>query len=140
VRKINIFTDGSSKGNPGPSGAAAILLTDGFPRKILVKPLGIKTNNQAELAAVWMALNALKNPAKCIIHLFTDSQLIKGFLVDNWKPKTNLKLVSEIRGLAKTLGGLEVIKVTGHSGVELNELADQLARKEADESAKVEGE
>lgn len=139
MRKINIFTDGSSLGNPGPSGAAAILLTDGYPRKIIAKPLGEKTNNQAELAAVYMALKALKNPGQCFIHLFTDSQLIKGLLIDNWKAKANLNLVKAIRDLAKTLGGLEVIKVKGHSGDELNELADSLARKEAAEQLRLNG-
>ena len=131
MRKINIFTDGSSLGNPGPAGAAAILLTDGYPRKIIARPLGKRTNNQAELVAVLISLRTLKNPAKAMVHLFTDSQLIKGFLVDNWKPKTNIDLVKAIRDLTKTLGGLEVIKVKGHSGDELNELADSLARKEA---------
>ena len=139
MRKINIFTDGSSLGNPGPAGAAAILLTEGYPRKIIARPLGERTNNQAELAAVLISLRALKNPAQCLIHLFTDSQLIKGLLIDNWKAKANLNLVKAVRDLVKTLGGLEVIKVKGHSGDPLNELANSLARKEAAEQLRQNG-
>lgn len=139
MRKVNIFIDGSSLGNPGPAGAAAILLTNGYPRKIIARPLGERTNNQAELAAVLIALRALKNPAQTLVHLFTDSQLIKGLLVDNWKAKANLNLVKAVRDLTKTLGGLEVIKVKGHSGDELNELADSLARKEAAEQLRFNG-
>ena len=84
--KIVIYTDGSSRGNPGPGGYGAILMWGGK-----VKEIGAAfkktTNNRMELLAVIEAIKALK--AKHLpVHIFTDSKYIVDSVdkkwVDNW--------------------------------------------------------
>src|SRR4029453_1947346 len=79
---IEIYIDGSSKGNPGPGGAG-IVLTDASTQKILgtlAIPLGYVTNNQAEFLALKHALIELKDQRLSLnpVNILTDSQLVVG--------------------------------------------------------------
>lgn len=59
--KLIIYTDGGSRGNPGPAGAGAVLLDErGATIKEISKYLGIQTNNYAEYEAVILALETVK--------------------------------------------------------------------------------
>src|SRR4029453_10717612 len=100
---IEIYIDGSSKGNPGPGGAG-IALTDASTQKILgtlPTPLGIVTNNQAEFLALKHALLELQRRGllEHLNKILTDSQLVVGIFSQNWRARANLELVVEMRNL-----------------------------------------
>jgi ribonuclease HI len=133
---IEIYIDGSSKGNPGPGGAG-IVLTDASTQKILGTlgiPLGYVTNNQAEFLALKHALLELQRRGllEHLNKILTDSQLVVGIFSQNWKAKANLELVMEIRDLLKEFPLLTFAYVRGHNGNQGNELADSLAQDAAE--------
>lgn len=141
---ITIFTDGSSRGNPGPGGWGAIIRTDGE-----VKELGgredMTTNNRMELSA---AINALvyvsENDLAGAIVLQSDSKyVIKGITewVSGWKRngwKTAAKKDVENRDLWEALAfassglSIEWRYVEGHAGHPGNERCDEIATSFAD--------
>ena len=73
VKRIEIFTDGACKGNPGPGGWGAILRM-GHHEKELSGGEAATTNNRMELTAAIRALQALNQP--CEVHLHTDSRYV----------------------------------------------------------------
>lgn len=142
-RQIIIYTDGSSLGNPGKGGWAAILKTEG---KTLELSGGVRmtTNNRMELTAVIKALSALKTECNNV-SLFTDSQLIvnainKGW-IDIWikkgwkktdnKPVLNVDLWKEIVLLIKK-HNVKFIWIEGHKGIAGNERCDTLCKQAAE--------
>ena len=126
---IEVFIDGSSKGNPGPGGAG-IVIQD----KATQETLGYVTNNQAEFLALKHALMELKNQRLSCdpVNILTDSQLVVGIFSQNWKARANLELVTEIRNLLKEFPQLTFAYVRGHNGNHGNELADSLAQEAAE--------
>lgn len=126
--KVDMYTDGSSKGNPGPSGVGIVLLCNGRMREIS-KPIGKATNNQAEMRAVIEGISVLTIPAQTRLTLYTDSQLIEGLLTKEWKAKLNKKLADQMYKSASKCSEIKVIKVKGHSEDELNNRADALAKE-----------
>jgi ribonuclease HI len=80
---VEIFTDGSCQPNPGAGGWAA-LLRYGDVEKELSGFQPVATNNQMELFAAIMALEALFRP--CDVNLYTDSQYVKNGITE-WLPK-----------------------------------------------------
>ena len=130
------YTDGACLGNPGPAGLGyAISFPDG--REVSAgEPLGEGTNNIAELTAILRVLELVDNPdARLLIH--TDSSYSIGVLTQGWKAKANKELIARIRGAMSSFSKIELIKVKGHSGVELNELVDDLARRAAEEQQRI---
>ena len=125
VDAIVIHTDGASSGNPGPSGIG-VLMQYGPHEKEISRFIGIATNNIAELEAIRIGLEAVKNREKPV-RIFTDSNYAFGLLTQGWKAKKNPELVAEIRALLPTFGDLRFYKVKGHAGDPGNERADQLA-------------
>jgi ribonuclease HI len=133
---IEIYIDGSSKGNPGPGGAG-IVLTDASTQKILGTlgiPLGYVTNNQAEFLALKHALLELQRRglSEHLNKILTDSQLVVGIFSQSWRARANLELVMEIRDLLKEFRQLTFAYVRGHNGNQGNELADSLAQEAAE--------
>ena len=93
---VEIWTDGASKGNPGPGGWGAFLKWQGKTRVFTKELCGGNiscTNNQMELTAPTEALRLLKRPCKVILH--TDSQYVQkgitmwihGWKKNNWRTK-----------------------------------------------------
>lgn len=126
-RPIVIYTDGACSGNPGPAGIGAVLEYRGKTREIS-EYIGHATNNVAELEAVRKALLALKRK-DLPVRLHTDSGYVHGLLTKNWAARKNSELVGLIRGLVREFPCIEILKVSGHSGIRGNELADQLATR-----------
>lgn len=90
---LEIYTDGSCIGNPGPGGWAAVLLLD--KRKIILKGNEKDTtNNRMEMTAVIHALKFIheNNLQKKIIKIFSDSNLIIQTVTKSWKKKMNRDL------------------------------------------------
>lgn len=89
---LKIFTDGGSKGNPGPASIGIVFYLDG--KKIFThrEDIGVATNNEAEYRAVIAALEKFKNTEYGIqniegIKLFSDSQLLVNQLNGTYKVK-----------------------------------------------------
>ena len=136
---IELWTDGACKGNPGPGGWGAILLIPDQPAVELSGYEPATTNNRMELTAVIEGLRYLPNrSASVTVH--TDSQLvvkgmtewIGGWQRKNWRksdgdPVLNAELWQALLVESQRLGQVRWQWVRGHSGVPLNERADQLA-------------
>ena len=73
MKKVIIYTDGSSRGNPGPGGYGAILLSG---KHVKEQSGGYKktTNNRMELMAVIVAIEALRIPSE--VEVFSDSKYV----------------------------------------------------------------
>ena len=139
---IEIYADGACRGNPGPGGWAAVLMSDGREKEISGGEM-LTTNNRMEMTAVIRALEALKKPGTSA-RVYTDSQyVIKGMKewVANWKargwrtadrkPVKNQDLWETLDALA-TAHEVEWHWVPGHAGVEGNERVDRLANQAID--------
>jgi ribonuclease HI len=133
---IDVYIDGSSKGNPGPGGAGIAIQDKATHETLAIHgiPLGHVTNNQAEFLALKHALLELKTRGLSgqPVNVLTDSQLVVGIFSQNWKARANLELVMEIRDLLKEFPQLTVAYVRGHNGNQGNELADSLAQEAAE--------
>ena len=132
---ISIYTDGSSRGNPGPGGYGIVMLYKD-QRKELSQGYRLTTNNRMELMAVIKALEALKND-KIDITIYSDSKYVvesieKGWIW-NWEKKNfKKKLNSDLWKIFIPLHKKFKIKfkwVKGHSGDVENERCDELANK-----------
>jgi ribonuclease HI len=136
-----IYTDGASRGNPGPGGWAAIIIEANHVAEIAGRMDGA-TNNQMELTAVIEGLSfAKKQKIPGNIQLHADSMYVLNGLsswLDGWVKKgwmTMAKKPVENRGLWEQLlelrdyfrKNLELVKVVGHSGHEYNDRCDELA-------------
>jgi ribonuclease HI len=136
--KVLIYTDGACRGNPGPGGWGAILISGQHEREFCGGDLAT-TNNRMELMAAIQALEALKKP--CKVELHTDSQYVmkgitewvRGWKARGWKTaaKDPVKNEDLWRRLdeARQRHDVDWRWVKGHAGHELNERADELARR-----------
>jgi ribonuclease HI len=79
---ITIFTDGSSRGNPGPGGYGAILIS-GPHRKEISQGFRLTTNNRMELLSVVVALESLKKPGEDVI-VYSDSKYVVDSVEKGW--------------------------------------------------------
>jgi ribonuclease HI len=131
--EITIYTDGAARGNPGPGGYGAVLISGNY-RKELSEGYKMTTNNRMELLAVIEALKALKIPDSDVT-IYTDSKYVadaveKGWLF-NWvkkgfKGKKNPDLWTRFLDLYKN-HRIKLVWVKGHHNDPLNERCDQLA-------------
>lgn len=136
--KVELYTDGACKGNPGPGGWGA-LLRFGTHERTLFGGEKNTTNNRMELQAAIEGLKALTRP--CDVILTTDSQYVKqginswlaGWKRNGWK--TASKQPVKNQDLWQALDEqvqrhqIEWRWVKGHTGHADNERADQLANK-----------
>ena len=122
---INIYTDGASSGNPGPSGIGVVLRFGKHEREIS-RYIGNTTNNMAELEAIRSGLMAVKD-TNLPVRIFTDSRYAYGVLTQGWKAKKNQDIIESIRKTLPKFSDLKFIKVKAHAGIEGNERADFLA-------------
>lgn len=151
--KVELFSDGSSRGNPGPGGYGTILRYTGKTGTLHEKELseGFRntTNNRMELMGVIAGLEALTKP--CIVDVWSDSQyVIKAFndhWIDGWKKKgwkkSDGKPVLNDELWKRLLRVAEPHQITwhwvkGHAGHPENERCDALATAAADASNLIE--
>ena len=140
--KIELFTDGACKGNPGLGGWGVLIKNS----KTLKELKGVQqqtTNNRMELIAVIEGLNSIQENAH--IEITTDSMYVNNGInqwIDNWKnngwktaakkPVKNKDLWQELDELVQNYS-IKWIWVKGHSGHPGNERADQLANEAIEE-------
>ncbi len=135
---VTIYTDGACKGNPGPGGWGALLVSGEREREICGGEAHT-TNNRMELTAVIRALETLKRP--CDVDIYTDSQYVKNGIqtwIHTWKRngwKTADKKAVKNAELWRELESLthrHEIRwhwVKGHNDHPGNDRADELANR-----------
>ncbi len=141
AERIEIYTDGACRGNPGPGGWAATLSLGEHFRE-LSGAEAATTNNRMELTAVIEALSALKRESR--VRVFTDSEYVrrgitewlKAWKARDWrtadkKPVKNRDLWERLDAVAAR-HDIEWRWVKGHSGVPGNERVDALANAAID--------
>lgn len=133
TERIEIFTDGSARGNPGPGGYGIILKYKGSIKEIS-QGFRLTTNNRMELLGVITALKHLKSN-KIPITIYSDSKYVidaiqqkwvNGWVKTGFKNKKNKDLWMQWLQLAPTFQ-IELIWVKGHAGHPENERCDELA-------------
>jgi ribonuclease HI len=142
VTEVEIYTDGACRGNPGPGGWGALLVS-GQHRKELWGAETHTTNNRMELTAAIEALSALKR--RCRVQLYTDSQYVRNGITEwlpQWKKRQwktadrkPVKNADLWERLEEEIARHEVHWhwVRGHAGHAGNERADELANRGIDE-------
>jgi len=142
AERVEIFTDGACRGNPGPGGWGALLRFRGRERELYGGERET-TNNRMELTAVIRALEALTRPSP--VRVTTDSQYVKRGITEwiaNWKRngwKTAARKPVKNDDLWRRLDELAAVHdvrwhwVKGHAGHAGNERADRLANRGIDE-------
>ena len=135
--QVIIYTDGGSRGNPGP-GAAAYLLkrSDGSLLEGRADFLDETTNNYAEYLAVLQALKAAQRHGMQHIELFSDSELLVRQLNGQYKVKS-ANLLQLYSRCMECLSGFASWKVT-HVPREQNKEADALANRAMDKKGDIE--
>ena len=136
MKRVEIYTDGACRGNPGPGGWGATLESGEHFRELSGAEADT-TNNRMELTAVIRALEALKRRAVVTVH--TDSEYVRRGITEwlpNWKardwrtadrkPVKNRDLWERLDELAAG-HDIDWRWVKGHSGVPGNERVDALA-------------
>ena len=142
MKRVELYTDGACRGNPGPGGWGAILVYRG-KEKELSGGEASTTNNRMELMAAIAGMSALREP--CEIVLTSDSKYLvdainKGWLA-SWKKNgwrkadksavLNVELWQKIDSLLE-IHDVSFVWVHGHTGHPYNERCDALATAYAD--------
>ncbi len=137
--EVKIYTDGSSRGNPGPGGYGALLLSGNHVKEIS-KGFRKTTNNRMELMAVIAALQTLKRH-DLPVFIYSDSQYVVNSIekkwLDNWM-KTDFKGGKKNKDLWKIYHKIsrplkiKMIWVKGHADNPYNNRCDELATSAAD--------
>ncbi|MEM7011704.1 MAG: ribonuclease HI [Verrucomicrobiota bacterium] len=137
MKEVVIYTDGSSRGNPGPGGYGTVLIFKKIEKK-LSRGFKRTTNNRMEILAAIAGLEALNEP--CKVTIFSDSQYlvnamskgwIQGWRKNGWAKKKNqeLKNADLWQRMWDVASEHEITWkwVRGHAGNRYNEICDQLA-------------
>ena len=133
AQKIMVYTDGSSRGNPGPGGFG-VILTFGSKRMELSQGFRHTTNNRMELLAVIVALEHIKNRNFTVV-VHSDSKYVIDSITKGWvfgwakkgfKDKKNPDLWQRYLGVASK-HSVEFHWIRGHDGHPMNERCDEMA-------------
>ncbi len=131
--KIELYTDGAAKGNPGNGGYGVLLRFNGKVKE-LSEGYRMTTNNRMELLAVIVGLEALKTN-QYPIHVYSDSKYVIDSITKGWvygwnnkgfKGKKNKDLWLRFLKVSKPFK-IEYHWIKGHAGHPENERCDQLA-------------
>lgn len=137
MKRVEIYTDGACRGNPGPGGWAAILVC-GKKEKELTGGEPQTTNNRMELTAAIEGLRALKQPSK--VTLYSDSRYLVDGMTKGWarswrargwkrssrEPALNADLWAQLLELSEK-HQVTFVWLRGHAGDPENERCDQLS-------------
>lgn len=148
MSRVEMYTDGACRGNPGPGGWGVVLRSAGHEKELCGGELAT-TNNRMELTATIRGLAALRR--SCEVTVYTDSQYVRrgisewmrqwqknGWKTADRKPVKNADLWRELADLAGR-HRVEWRWVKGHSGHPENERADALANEGLDAALRAGG-
>ena len=147
MKSVEIYTDGACKGNPGPGGWGAVLISAGREKEIFGGE-SLTTNNRMELMAVIEALRALNQPCAVVLHLDSEyvrkgiTEWIAGWKARGWRtaakqPVKNVDLWQRLDALVhQSEHRIEWQWVKGHAGDPGNERADALANRGVEQLAR----
>jgi ribonuclease HI len=130
---ITIYTDGASRGNPGPGGYGVVLIS-GNHRKELSKGFTLTTNNRMELMSVIVGLEALKKEGSQVT-IYSDSKYVVDAVEQKWvfgwekkafKGKKNEDLWRRFLKIYRR-HHVKFVWIRGHANNKENEICDQLA-------------
>ena len=135
---IIIYTDGSSKGNPGKGGYGIVMIF-GKHRKEISEGFELTTNNRMELLSVIVALESLKKQNIDVV-IYSDSKYVVNAVEKKWLFAWEKKNFSKKKNSDLWIRFLKAYRkykvrfvwVKGHSNVKENERCDQLAVKAAE--------
>ena len=131
---ILLYTDGSSRGNPGPGGYGVVLKYSSY-RKELSQGFRLTTNNRMELLGVIEGLKAIKK-REIPVKIYSDSSYVVNAVNNGWlkswvskdlSKKKNSDLWGLFLNVSQTFSSLEFIWIKGHAGHPENERCDRLA-------------
>ena len=149
---LNIYVDGSSRGNPGDGGFGVVIINNNKLEYAFNEQFNNVTNNQMELRAIIHALELIKEKypeEEVIIH--SDSAYCVNMCNDwiwtwsknDWKNSKkqrveNYELVRKIwKFVSMEFPNFQIVKCSGHSGIIENELADRLANQDFTKFTKI---
>ena len=143
---IEIYTDGSSKGNPGKGGYGVVMIFNNNPQYIkeISKGFRFTTNNRMELLAVIESLKMVKN-RNYSINLYSDSKYVIQAINKNWIFKWSAQNYNGVKNedlwksLTKMLPSYNInfFWIKSHIGNQYNERADQLAFEASNKEKKL---
>ena len=130
---IHIFTDGASKGNPGPGGYGVVMKCAGITREIS-EGFSLTTNNRMELLAVIKGLEAIKWD-NAVVEVWSDSSYVVKAVNERWLEKWSAKGFVNVKNIDLWIRFIELYKkhrvtfhwIKGHAGHPENERCDTLA-------------
>ena len=142
MKKVDIYTDGACRGNPGKGGWGAVLVYNGREKELSGGERET-TNNRMELTAAIKSLACLKEA--CDVTLYSDSKYLVDAITKGWvyswkakgwkkadkSPALNVDLWEELLALLDR-HNVTFVWVKGHDGHEYNERCDTLATTFAD--------
>lgn len=136
--KIIVYTDGGSRGNPGPAGVGVVICNEkGQQIKGYSKDIGVKTNNEAEYEAVIFALQKIKQlfgkekTKDFEIEMRMDSQLIARQLKGEYKIEEEklFPLFIKIWNLRMDFGKITFTEIPREKNKEADKLANEAMDK-----------
>lgn len=149
---LNIYVDGSSRGNPGAGGFGVVIINNNKLEYAFNEQFNNVTNNQMELRAIIHALELIKEkyPEEEVI-IYSDSAYCVNMCNDwiwtwsknDWKNSKkqrveNYELVRKIwKFVSMEFPNFQIVKCSGHSGIIENELADRLANQDFTKFTKI---
>ena len=131
---ILLYTDGSSRGNPGPGGYGVVIKYGSY-RKELSQGFRLTTNNRMELLGVIEGLKAIKK-REIPVKIYSESSYVVNAVNNGWlkswvskdlSKKKNSDLWGLFLNVSQTFSSLEFIWIKGHAGHPENERCDRLA-------------
>lgn len=126
-KKWILYCDGASRGNPGEAGCGALLVDPSGKKIPFNKYLGVKTNNQAEYAALILGLLELKKIKAQDIEIRADSQLIVRQMLGEYRVKHPdlIPLYQEAKSLLENFHQVDIKHIYREENGEADKLANE---------------
>jgi ribonuclease HI len=132
LSRVRVYSDGAARGNPGPSGAGAVLVEpSGQIVDRLGKYLGVRTNNYAEYMGLLLGLTRARELGVREVEVFTDSELMIRQLAGRYQVKSP-SLRPLYQQALKLLNNFSRVKLV-HVPREMNSAADEMSNRAIDE-------
>ncbi|MBX7104777.1 MAG: ribonuclease HI family protein [Gemmataceae bacterium] len=127
AHEVTVYTDGASRGNPGPAAAAFVVLVDDVQVLEFSEPIGKTTNNVAEYTAMIRALECCRKLQSRRVHLHSDSELMVKQMRGEYKVRHPdiLPLYEEARDLVSQFDHVSFTHVPRAENAEADRLGNE---------------